>query len=56
MAFKWPGTVLTPAFSASFLDSILSPIASIAPTGGPMKAMPALSSALAKALFSLRKP
>jgi hypothetical protein len=30
---------LTPAFCASFLDSILSPIAAIALGGGPMKAI-----------------
>jgi len=32
---KNPGTVLTPASLASFLDSILSPIASMALVGGP---------------------
>ena len=39
---------MTPAFCASFLDSILSPIAAIALGGGPMKAISALASALAK--------
>jgi hypothetical protein len=34
-----PGTTLTPALSASFFDSILSPIAAIASGGGPMKAI-----------------
>ena len=41
---------------ASFLDSILSPIAAIALGGGPMKAIPAFSSALAKVVRSDRKP
>jgi hypothetical protein len=35
-----PGTVETPASAAIFFDVILSPIASIAPAGGPMKATP----------------
>ena len=48
--------MLTPAFCASFLDSILSPIAAIALGGGPMKAIPALASALAKLSRSDRKP
>src|SRR5262245_61579833 len=39
-----PGTTLTPASLASFLDSILSPIAAIAPTGGPMNSMPSAAS------------
>jgi len=51
-----PGTTFTPAALASFFDSILSPIAAIAPTGGPMKAMPAASSASAKLVRSDRKP
>jgi len=42
--------------AASFLDSILSPIAAMAFTGGPMKAMPAFSSAFAKVVRSERKP
>jgi hypothetical protein len=37
-----------PRLLASFLDSILSPIAAIAPGVGPMKAMPAAFSASAK--------
>ena len=40
--------MLTPASCASFLDSILSPIAAIALGGGPMKAILAFASALAK--------
>ena len=51
-----PGTTDTPALTASFFDSILSPIAAIALAGGPMNAIPALSSALAKLSRSLRKP
>ena len=56
MSPRKPGTMLTPAFCASFLDSILSPIAAIALGGGPMKAIFALASALAKLSRSLRKP
>ena len=51
-----PGTVETPAAIASFLEAILSPIASMAFGGGPMKAMPAASQAAEKAAFSERKP
>ena len=51
-----PGTVETPASAAIFFEVILSPIFSIAPGGGPMKAMPSAASASAKALFSDRKP
>ena len=51
-----PGTVETLAAIASFLLVILSPIASIAPEGGPMKTTPSASSAAAKARFSLRNP
>ena len=51
-----PGTVETPASAASFFEVILSPIARIAPTGGPMKATPAASSASANSARSLRKP
>jgi hypothetical protein len=51
-----PGTVETPASAASFFEVILSPIARIAPTGGPMKAMPSASSASANSARSDRKP
>ncbi len=43
-------------FGASFFEVILSPMAWIAPTGGPIKVTPAFSSASAKAAFSERKP
>ena len=56
IASSEPGTVLTPAFRASRLLSILSPMASIAGTGGPMKTMPASSSARAKPARSERNP
>jgi hypothetical protein len=46
--------VETPASAAIFLEVILSPIASMA-WGGPMKAMPAFSSASAKAWRVLRQ-
>ena len=45
MTPRWPGTVETLAAAAAFLDSILSPIAAIAPGLGPMKTMPASASA-----------
>jgi hypothetical protein len=48
--------VFTLGLAAIFLDVILSPIASIAPAGGPMKATPAFSSASANFRFSDRKP
>ena len=51
-----PGTVETLAAAAAFLDSILSPIAAMAPGLGPMKTMPAASSARGKASRSDRKP
>ncbi len=51
-----PGTVDTPASAAMRLEVILSPILSIAPTGGPTKATPSASSARAKRGFSDRKP
>ena len=41
---------------ASFFDAILSPIAAIACAFGPMKTMPASSSAAPNAAFSDRKP
>ncbi len=56
IALLWPGIVLTFAASASFFEAILSPIASIACTLGPMNAMPAASSAAQNAAFSDRKP
>ena len=51
-----PGTVETPALAASFLLVILSPIASMALTGGPTKTIRSFFSAAAKAGFSLRNP
>ncbi len=51
-----PGTVETPAAAASFLEVILSPMAWIAATGGPMKLTPAAASASAKSARSERKP
>ena len=51
-----PGTVFTPASLASFLEVILSPMASIAPVGGPMNATPSAASASANLAFSDRKP
>ena len=53
---RWPGTVETPAALASFLDSILSPIASMARGLGPMKVMPAACKAVGNAARSDRKP
>ena len=47
---RWPGTVETLALRRGLLDSILSPIAAIAPGFGPMKTMPAAASALRKRL------
>ncbi len=41
MTPRWPGTVETLAFAAAFFDSILSPMAAIAPGLGPMKTTPA---------------
>jgi hypothetical protein len=40
----------------SDLAALFEPIALIAATGGPMKAMPAAAQASAKASFSERKP
>ena len=56
MTPRWPGTVETFAFAAAFLDSILSPMAAMALGFGPMKTMPAFSSALGNASRSDRKP
>ena len=47
---------LTPAFPASFFDSILSPMAVMALAPGPMKATPALPSARANSAFSDKNP
>ena len=47
---------ITSAAAAAFLDSILSPIAAMAFGGGPIKAIPASSSARAKLSRSDRKP
>ena len=52
----YPGTVLTPAPAAIFLDSILSPMAAIAFTPGPMNVMPSSASFSAKVAFSERNP
>ena len=52
----WPGTTETPAFRANFLLSILSPIAAMAFTGGPMNAIPSAASASAKLVRSDRNP
>ena len=51
-----PGTTGTPAAATVALAAILSPIASIASGGGPMKVSPAAAQARAKAAFSARKP
>ena len=51
-----PGTVATPAACASFFDSILSPIASMAFGFGPMKVMLLASNARANAACSDKKP
>jgi hypothetical protein len=51
-----PGTTGTPAAPTVDLAAILSPIASIAPGGGPMKVRPVSAQARAKAAFSERKP
>src|SRR5262245_29287070 len=51
-----PGTIATPAPSASFRASRLSPMARICPAVGPMNTSPAPSTASANAAFSARKP
>jgi hypothetical protein len=51
-----PGTVETPASAAIFFEVILSPIASMALTGGPMKVMPSAFSRSANSARSDRKP
>ena len=51
-----PGTIGTPASCMISRARVFDPIASIAVAGGPMKTIPASSSAVAKAAFSARKP
>ena len=55
-AAAMPGTTGTPACVISSRARTLSPIASIASGGGPMKTMPASRQARANAAFSDRKP
>ncbi len=50
------GTTGTPAALTRALAAILSPIASMAAAGGPMKTRPAAAAARANAAFSDRKP
>jgi hypothetical protein len=50
------GTTGTPAAATVAFAAILSPIASIASGGGPMKTRPAAAQARANAAFSARKP
>ncbi len=53
----YPGTVCTPACKAIFLEVILSPMASMLYSVGPIKTAPASSStALLKSLFSDKNP
>ena len=56
MTPRKPGTVETLAAEAAFFDSILSPIAAMAPGFGPMKTMPAASRARGNDSRSDRKP
>ncbi len=51
-----PGAIGTPAVSMRARAAVLSPITRIASTGGPIHAIPAASTASAKAAFSERKP
>ena len=51
-----PGTTGTPAAATVALAAILSPIASMAAGGGPMKTSPASAHARANTAFSDRKP
>ena len=51
-----PGTTGTPAAATVALAAILSPIASMAAGGGPMKTRPASAQARANAAFSARNP
>jgi hypothetical protein len=51
-----PGTTGTPAAMTVRLARILSPMASMASTGGPMNTMPAAAQARANSTFSDRKP
>jgi hypothetical protein len=50
------GTTGTPAALTRAFAAILSPIASIASAGGPMKTRPAPAAARANAAFSARNP
>ena len=54
--YVYINNVRTPAFSAIFLEVILSPIASMLYSVGPRKTAPASSTAREKSLFSDRKP
>lgn len=51
-----PGSTGTPAAATVALARILSPIASIAPGGGPTNTSPARAHRRANAAFSARKP
>ena len=51
-----PGMQFTPAFAASFLEAILSPMAAMEWCLGPMKTMPDSSQRLEKSAFSLKNP
>ncbi len=51
-----PAMTGTPAATASALAAALSPKRRSTPASGPMKAMPAASSAAAKSAFSARNP
>ena len=51
-----PGIILTPAFFATTLDSILSPIAIIASFGEPINVIPFFFNFVANSAFSERKP
>ncbi len=51
-----PGMIGTPAFCIRSRALVFDPIASIALAGGPMKTIPASSSAWANATFSARNP
>ncbi len=51
-----PGTMGTPAAAIRRRASVLSPMARIAPDGGPMNAMPAWRQASANRQFSDKNP
>ena len=53
---EMPGTTGTPKADTAALAAILSPIVSMAATGGPMKTMPGAFSAAANSAFSERNP